>query len=86
MRAYDALPPALRRWLAGAARPWSPASCLRLWRETIAAGGAEADALARLDRAERAALARDAAFMSPPSEVRPEAARAQGFASSAPSS
>jgi hypothetical protein len=30
MRAYDRLPPDLRAWLADAARPWSPTSCLRL--------------------------------------------------------
>ncbi|MEY8839776.1 DUF6525 family protein, partial [Cribrihabitans sp. XS_ASV171] len=29
MRAYDALPQPLRQWMAGAALPWSPASCRR---------------------------------------------------------
>lgn len=55
MRAYDALPEGLRRWMAGAALPWSPASCLKIWR-----GAASAEeALERLARAEAAALARE---------------------------
>ena len=54
MRAYDALPPALRRWMAAAVLPWSPASCLAIWQR---AGDAE-EALSRLDRAERSMLAR----------------------------
>ncbi len=59
MQAYDALPAPLRRWLASACLPWSPASALRLWRK---AGGARdpAAALARLDAAEQAMLRRDA--------------------------
>lgn len=59
MAAYDALPPLLRRWLANAALPWSPASCRRIWRAAQAKGdGAEAT-IARLDRAERQMLSRD---------------------------
>ena len=54
MRAYDALPPALRRWMAAAVLPWSPASCLAIWRQ---AANAE-EALSRLDQAERGMLAR----------------------------
>jgi hypothetical protein len=38
MATFDALPPPLRRWLAHAAMPWSPASCLRLWRKLRAQG------------------------------------------------
>lgn len=56
MRAFDALPPELRRWLADAALPWSPASCQRLWDRTRASGGGIDEAITRLDRAERAAL------------------------------
>ena len=59
MRAYDALPAELRAWVAHAARPWSPASCLRLWRRALAEEGCPARARARLDRAEAAMLARD---------------------------
>ncbi|MFW8594284.1 DUF6525 family protein [Cribrihabitans neustonicus] len=59
MQAYDALPPPLRRWLASACLPWSPASALRLW--TRAGGSRDPEAAAaRLDAAEAAMLARDA--------------------------
>lgn len=62
MRRYDALPPALRAWLARAALPWSPQSALRLWQRALAeARGCPKAAGARLDRAEAAMLARDAA-------------------------
>ncbi|APZ53420.1 DUF6525 family protein [Salipiger abyssi] len=61
MRRFDALPAPLRRWLAEAARPWSPASSLAIWRKVRARGGTVEEALARLDRAERALLARDTA-------------------------
>ncbi|MDM7457858.1 MAG: DUF6525 family protein [Paracoccus sp. (in: a-proteobacteria)] len=57
MAAYDALPPPLRAWLSMAALPWSPASCLRIWRRWRAAGASVPEALAALDRAERRALA-----------------------------
>ncbi|MDM7458293.1 MAG: DUF6525 family protein [Paracoccus sp. (in: a-proteobacteria)] len=58
MAAYDALPPPLRAWLSMAALPWSPASCLRIWRRLRAGGASVHDALAALDRAERRALAK----------------------------
>lgn len=54
MQAYDALPPDLRRWLAQAALPWSPSSCLAIWKKARTAQ----DAIDRLERAERAMLAR----------------------------
>ncbi|QYK42439.1 MAG: hypothetical protein KF887_04760 [Paracoccaceae bacterium] len=60
MAAHDRLPPALRRWAAQAALPWSAASLLRLWRRAIAETGSEAEALRRLSRAETATLAREA--------------------------
>jgi hypothetical protein len=60
MRAYDALPPDLRGWMADAARPWSPTSCLRLWRKLLAEEGCPTRARDRLDRIEAATLARDA--------------------------
>ncbi|MBR9864795.1 MAG: hypothetical protein GYB24_15255 [Rhodobacteraceae bacterium] len=59
MAAYDALPPALRRWIAGAALTWSPASCRRVWMAARAKGASDTEALARLDRAEQNTLARD---------------------------
>ncbi len=63
MRDYDALPAPVRHWLAGAVLPWSPASCRRIWarhrRDGIAA------VLARLEMAERAALARDRVSRAP---------------------
>jgi hypothetical protein len=54
MRVYDGLPVPLRRWMAGAVLPWSPESCLAIWRR---AGGPD-EALERLNRAERATLDR----------------------------
>lgn len=59
MRAYDALPAELRSWVAHAARPWSAASCLKLWRRALAEEGCPKRALARLDAVEAALLARD---------------------------
>jgi hypothetical protein len=59
MQVYDRLPPDLRRWMAQAALPWSPTSCLALWRRAMAEGGTPEAALARLRRAEAAALARE---------------------------
>lgn len=59
MRAYDSLPPELRAWVAGAALPWSPQSCLRLWRQALRDEGCPERARQRLDRAEAACLARD---------------------------
>lgn len=57
MAAFDALPPALRRWLHDAALPWSPDSARRVWARALRqARGCEATALAALDRAEAARL------------------------------
>ena len=62
MRTFDALPAELRRWLHGAALPWSAASALRLWQRALhETGGDIAAARARLARAEARLLARDAA-------------------------
>ncbi|WP_138471288.1 DUF6525 family protein [Poseidonocella sp. HB161398] len=60
MRDYDALPAELRRWMAAAALPWSPASCRRIWAGATSRGESIAEILARLDRAESRALAREA--------------------------
>ncbi|WGW03216.1 DUF6525 family protein [Tropicibacter oceani] len=59
MRTYDTLPRPLRAWIAQAALPWSPASCLRIWRKARAQGAAPETILDRLDRAEQKALSRD---------------------------
>jgi hypothetical protein len=59
MRAYDALPPPLRRWLAAAALPWSPVSCRRIWERARSRGEPMDAVLARLDRAQAQTLARD---------------------------
>ncbi len=59
MRAYDALPPALRHWLAEAALPWSPASCRRIWQRARSRGEPMEAVLARLDRAQAQTLAKD---------------------------
>ncbi|UYV37724.1 DUF6525 family protein [Rhodobacteraceae bacterium D3-12] len=55
MRAYDALPAPLRHWMAGAALPWSPASCMKIWSKAASAE----EALARLERAERKMLSNE---------------------------
>lgn len=59
MRAFDALPAPLRRWLAGALLPWSPASCRRIWDKARARGESIEAVLARLDAAEARSLNRD---------------------------
>ena len=64
MRAYDALPEPLRRWMAGAALPWSPASCRHIWTKARAEGASPDDILERLDRAERMTLSRDRLSLS----------------------
>lgn len=62
MARYDRLPPELRRWLAQAALPWSPKSCLRLWhRCLIKSHGDVKAAEERLYLAEQKMLRRDAA-------------------------
>jgi hypothetical protein len=61
MAAYDGLPPALRRWLAEAKLPWSPASARRAWRKAMWRSlGRERAALEFMDRLEEARLAQDA--------------------------
>lgn len=59
MAAFDALPAPLRAWLARAALPWSPASCLRIWQRQWSRGATTDQILAALDRAEARALARE---------------------------
>ncbi|MBM1689978.1 DUF6525 family protein [Sulfitobacter geojensis] len=59
MRSYDALPAPLRRWLAQACLPWSPASARRLWNRACAKGLNAEDALAALSKAEKRTLAQD---------------------------
>jgi hypothetical protein len=59
MKTYDALPQALRFWLAGAALPWSPRSCKRIWEKAHREGLGSNDVLERLTRAELKALTRD---------------------------
>ena len=64
MRAYDALPPALRGWLADAALPWSPVSCRRIWQRARARGEPIEAVLARLERAQAQTLAKDPIWRS----------------------
>lgn len=51
MQEFDALPPDLRRWLAQAALPWSPASCRRIWQRARQRGEAAEQVLERLSQA-----------------------------------
>lgn len=66
MRAYDRLPPDLRRWLAGAALPWSPASCRRIWTRATARGVPPEAITALLDAAEARTLSRERASRNLP--------------------
>ncbi|WP_420861525.1 DUF6525 family protein [Algirhabdus cladophorae] len=59
MRAYDALPTPLRRWLSQAALPWSPASARKIWTRAHAKGLSVEEALAVLCQVETNTLARD---------------------------
>lgn len=58
MADFDALPPPLRRWLAHADLPWSPASCLKLWRKYRGAGLPTDQVLDQLARLQARKLAR----------------------------
>jgi hypothetical protein len=60
MRDHDALPAPLRQWATQAALPWSARSLRRAWVKSLAATGCPNAALARLQRAEVATLAREA--------------------------
>ena len=60
MAEFDRLPADLRRWLAGAALPWSPRSALRAYLRALAEVQAPQQALARLDAIQAARLRRDA--------------------------
>ncbi|KAB7613898.1 hypothetical protein F9L33_11095 [Amylibacter sp. SFDW26] len=59
MRSYDALPVELRRWLMDACLPWSPNSCLKIWRKARIAGASPSEVMTKLSKIERAMLARD---------------------------
>ncbi|WP_235962707.1 DUF6525 family protein [Jannaschia marina] len=61
MADYDALPPALRDWLATARLQWEPRSAHRAWRKALWRGlGRTKAARAYMDALEEAALERDA--------------------------
>ncbi len=67
MAEFDRLPPAVRRWLTQAVLPWSARSVRRLWGRALRdERGDEAAALACLDRAEAARLARDESIAPAP--------------------
>lgn len=59
MQTYDALPQALRQWLAQACLPWSPTSALKIWNR-VGGGNDPAAAIGRLNAIEQAMLQRDA--------------------------
>lgn len=61
MAEHDRLPPELRRFVIHADLPWSARSVLAVWHKARRAGQDPAQALAALQRAARATLARDAA-------------------------
>ncbi|WP_439104808.1 DUF6525 family protein [Celeribacter marinus] len=59
MATYDALPQPLRLWLAGAALPWSPRSCKRIWDKARSQGLCMNGAISALAEAERKTLSRE---------------------------
>lgn len=76
MQRFDRLPPALRRWLAQAALPWSPRSAQRAWQRSLTLSGGDPDAaLARMTEIERKQLARDALGPLPGGGQSPKAPR-----------
>lgn len=76
MAAYDALPPALRRWLSEARLPWSPASAKRAWRKAMLRSlGREKAAIVHMDAIEEARLAQDALTLQRASEGLPPPGR-----------
>ena len=61
MAEYDRLPPDLRRWLNGAALPWSPRSALRAWQDAMRQAEGDAGSAAQaLSGLEERLLKRDA--------------------------
>lgn len=64
MAVYDDLPAPLRRWLAEASLPWSPASACRIWVRCRSKGLTTEDALGQLRAAEARTLARDSFFLN----------------------
>lgn len=56
MREYDRLPPELRAWMRAATLPWSPRSCLKIWKQARAKGEEAGAIIGRLERAERRML------------------------------
>ena len=59
MMTYDALPQPLRSWLAGAALPWSPKSCRRIWDRARVNGLSVGDAIAVIIEVEQKTLSRE---------------------------
>ena len=59
MDAFDGLPAPVRRWVAQATLPWSPASVRRIWSKSRAKGMSPEEALQSLSHAEARTLARD---------------------------
>ena len=59
MMAYDVLPQPLRSWLAGAALPWSPKSCKRIWDKAQSNGLSVKHTIVLLTEAERKTLSQD---------------------------
>lgn len=65
MRAFDSLPAPLRRWMAEAALPWSPASCRRIWQRARSRGESVEAVIARLNQAQAKTLTRESLRMAP---------------------
>ncbi|WGH77433.1 DUF6525 family protein [Jannaschia ovalis] len=75
MAEFDALPRALREWLAEARLPWSPASARRAWRRAMWKGlGRTSKAVAYMNALEDARLAQDALTLQREAEMKAGAA------------
>ena len=65
MKTFDALPSPLRKCLAEAALPWSPASVRRIWSRSLAEGKRPEEVLHTLSELELRNLARDKMAVRP---------------------
>lgn len=58
MDTFDQLPAELRAWVREASLPWSPHSCLKIWKQAKREGLELETIFERLDRAEAGTLAK----------------------------
>lgn len=84
MAEYDALPKALREWLAEARLPWSPASARRAWRKAMLKSfGRPSKAVAYMNALEDTRLAQDSLVREREAALRKAEAGRRGAGSKA---